>query len=182
MKIKRPLVNPKPDDYIETPAEQQSNKSIDTENLSQLNLNVDTRKDTIHQWFNSTKMRIKKQNELYEMSFLWKNPALSLALTTLILDMIIMIGGGIIKFNSIPPKIPFFYNSIDKHWDSIDKSVVFVFPLFVFITEAMVLNFNSQIFRHDKRLSLTIYWILTLLNILLLIIVGQIYTLAVRIQ
>ncbi len=177
MKIKRPLVNPKPDDYTENTTQQESFTLKDTPAYSQLNLNVDTPRDKIQQWFNTSKMKIKKQNELYEISFLWKNPALSLALSTLIINIVIFIGGGIIKFSTIPPKIPFFYNSIDKHWDQIDKSIIFIFPLFVFLTEITILNFNNQIFKYDRRLSLTIYWIMTLLNVLLLVIAGQIYTL-----
>ncbi len=169
------LINPTPEDFSESDLQKSDEENLYTKD--QLEMELYSPSDKIQKWVAISKMNLKKRNELLEISMLWKSPALPFAITSLVLDLLILIIGGIIAFNNIPPKIPLFYNSADKKWEQTDKSIIFIFPIFLFIIEAITINFVIKIFRYDRRLSMVSFWILTLLNILIFIIIAQFYSL-----
>lgn len=171
------LSNPTPFDFPEREPEDEKDENLYSKD--QLTMGIDKPSEKIQRIVSSSRMNLKKRNEILEISMLWKTPALPFAITTLILDLLVLIGGGIVLFNTIPPKIPLFYNSVDRKWEQTDKSIIFIFPVVLFIVEAVIINFLIKIFRYDRRLSLVSFWILTLLNVLIFIIISQFFTLLI---
>lgn len=168
-------------DRVEPNTVVESMENLDTNqglvSMDQLNFDVDTPSQRVEQILNGLKMFITKRNEMLELSMLWKTPAFPFAIISMIINVAILLLGGLLKFSQIPPKIPFFYDAIDKHWEPVDKSIIFILPFALFFLELFILNFTISIFKYDRRLSITICWILTLLNIIALVIIGQIYIL-----
>lgn len=171
------LSNPTQFDFPDREPEQTEDENLYSKD--QLEMSLDNRGERIQRIVSSSKMNLRKRNEILEISMLWKSPALPFAITTLLVDLLILIGGGIVLFNTIPPKIPLFYNSADRKWEQTDKIIIFIFPVLLFITEAIIINFLIKIFRHDRRLSLVSFWIITLLNVLIFIIISQFFRLLI---
>ena len=171
------LTNPTPEDFQED--NQQSNYEENLYTKDQLQMDLYTNSNKLQTIVKTSKRTLKRRNEILEISMLWKTPALPFALTSLIIDLMLLVIGGIIFFNSIPPKVPLFYNSVDKRWQQTDKSIVFIFPIFLLLVEGVIINLLTKVFRHDRRLSLVCFWIVTLLNILIFIIVSQFFSLLV---
>ncbi len=182
MKIERPLINPSPDDFNneDYKIEQidqiafEEEQEVEPEPLvehsqDQLNLDIDTPRITFLQRINAFRMYLKRRNEFLEISTLWKSPALPFAIVSTIFNLILMFIGTIFKFDSISPTIPLFYNSIDKRWEGIDKIVIPFIILYLLIVENLIIYFIIKTFKNDKRLALTVSWILFILNILILI-------------
>jgi hypothetical protein len=129
------------------------------------------------QFIDNTKIKLRKRATVMEFSSMWRNPAIPFALTSMVLTALIIIVGGIIVFNNIPPRIPFFYNSGTNHWEQFDKAFLVFLPVGLLAIQMIILNYAIKLFHHDRKLSISISWVIVFLNILLLIAVGQIYTL-----
>ncbi len=183
MKIQRPLMNPSAEDeqvYYDNGFNKIEPKAIEPEvSKDQLQFKIDSRRVTFEQRLNSLKMFIRKRQEVLEISILWKNPGLPFAIVTLSFIVLLLIIGGIFEFDKIPLKIPFYYNSIDKHWEQIDKSIIFLIGFGLLIIEGFTASLVSKIFKTDRRLALVLCWMLTFLNLLILIGILQIYSLIV---
>jgi hypothetical protein len=179
MNQNKTLNNPLPTDFKDSNDELLESEDIKPSS-DQLFFTIDSPSAKLQQVISSVKMDIKKKNEILEISMIWKNPALSFAICTMLIDVLILLVGGILKFNDIRPKIPLFYNAIDQRWDQIDKTIIFIIPLVLVPIELLIIHFTMSIFKQDRRLSITISWVLALLNLLILLIIGQFYTLLLR--
>jgi hypothetical protein len=170
------LTNPSPEDF-ETPTSGEKDLISKTPK-QQLHFEISTNPpQKARQVIANVKMNLQKNSEILEISMLWKTPALPFALTSLGFIIMILILGGITQFEKIPPKVPFFYNSVEKNWEQVDKSFVFILPVIIVIIEVLIIQFAVKIFRQDRRLSMILWWLLALLNVLLFIIITQIYSL-----
>jgi hypothetical protein len=187
MKIDRPLINPSPYEGFED----YKNEDIDQVDFDepvveptvhsedQLNLNIDTPKVSLMQRLNSFRMYLEKRNQLLEISALWKSPALPFTIVSTIFNLLLLISGTILLFEKIPPQVPIFYNSIDKRWEQVDKTGIIFISGFLVIVETLIIYFIMKTFKSDKRLALTVSWMVFILNILILIAIIQIYSLII---
>ena len=176
MKIKRPLINPV---LSETSDPTEYEKKTGAISPDQLKFKVDDRLTKFRQFLSFLKMNIQKKGEALEVSMLWKSASLPFAIITFLVNILLILVGGIIFFDRIPPRIPLIYNSFANQWEQSDKTVIFIFGLLFVFFEILMIEFSIKIFFHDRRLSLTMNWILTFLNILLLIAILQIYNLII---
>lgn len=176
MKPERTLVNPTIEDFQQEEFENEDPKEEIQVLNGQMHFDLG-HEHSPQQMIGATKMKIKKRAVILEFASLWRNPAVPFALTSIVMTPLILIAGGIIEFNKIPPRIPFYYNAVSNHWEQFDKALVFLFPISLLIAEAFIMNLTINLFQHDKKLSISISWIVVFINILLLIAVGQIYTL-----
>ena len=179
MKINRPLVNPTIEDFENAIPEQVPEESEFNTQTSpdQLDLNIGSSGEVLQQRISSWKMTFEKRQQFLDISIVWKSPAIPFALVSMLINALLLILGTIIFFNKIPLKIPFFYNSIDKHWEQADKTILFIIGILVTSAEAFAIYLTTKIFNSDKRLAITIGWVLTILNVFFLIAILQIRTL-----
>ncbi|MFS8131075.1 MAG: hypothetical protein ACMG57_03785 [Candidatus Dojkabacteria bacterium] len=179
MKIERPLINPLPEDFEEPLEEEVSDEesaepsTYKTED--QIEMGIESQSEKLKQVYSGTKFLIKRRTELFEISGLWRTPALPFAIVSLVFIVMINLLGAIFEFNNIPPQIPFFYNFAEGTWTQADKGFLFVAPLVLLAFESILIYVIMRIFEFDRRLSYTMCWIITLLNILLIIALAQIY-------
>ncbi|MEP7104116.1 MAG: hypothetical protein ABI721_05415 [Candidatus Dojkabacteria bacterium] len=180
MKIKRPLINPLPDFIEETIPEDQMEEESDEllstyKDEDQIELDIESQRERMRQVYAGTKFLLKKRTELFEISGLWRTPALPFTMVTLIGIALLMLIGGIFSFNSIPPQIPFFYSFAEGTWNQANKIIIFLFPIVLLAFESLIIYIITKIALFDKRLSATMCWMVTLLNILLLVAIAQIF-------
>lgn len=123
------------------------------------------------------KYKIKERARILEISGIWKNPAIPFSITSIIATFFIIFLGSIIQFNQIPPRIPFVYNANGNHWEQVDKLFLFIFPIIFLLVQFIIINIAIKLFYTDRKLSISIAWIVFFINIMLIIAVGQIYTL-----
>jgi len=183
MKINRPLINPTPkeieDEYQHMPSRTSTPiQQAPLRSREQLTLRVDNRELRLKQMFGSYKQKLKKRLDVLEVSPFWKNPGVSFMAVSYFFNILLLFIGGIFAFNNLPPNIQLFYDPIQKTWfRDQDKSLILLMPVFLacfFFIQFRLVNF---IFRNDKRLGVTIAWIATYLNIVLLVAISQIYRL-----
>ena len=129
--------------------------------------------------FAGVKMNLRKQNDFLEISQLWKSPAPSFALVSLITILGILIIGGIFKYNDLGPTIPLLYDSINKQFIASDKIFIFLSAIAVAILEAIIFRFIILISKDDRRLSIVMSWIVFFCNLMILIGIGQVYTIII---
>jgi len=180
MKIKRPLINPEPEDLIQENILEEKNREEEAlekkDSKDQLVFNINSPKRTFVQRFSFLRMSLRKRNELFEISSIWKSPALAYSIVSMFSIALTLIFVIIFEFdNKIPPKIPFLYNSIEKHWEQSDKSILVVILILLMFTEITIIGLNIRISPKDKRLGFTLNWVLTLINILFLMFIIQIH-------
>lgn len=178
MKIERPLINPLPEDFINEPHEELLEEEAEPSTYKtedQIEMNIESQTERVRQVYTGTKFLLKRRTELFEISGLWRTPALPFAMISLIFIVLVMLIGGIFKFNNIPPQVPFFYNFAEGTWNQADKGIIFIAPIVLLIFESLLVYAVMKIFEFDRRLSSTMCWIITLLNILLIIAIAQIY-------
>ncbi len=174
MKINRPLINPTPeelDERLNTEA-QWNNYSVPD---SQLQFETDDKLKQFKQFWGSLKSRLKRRNDFLEVSPLWKHASIPFSIVTFLFNIFLFIYIIVFKFGDIGPRIPFFYNAVDQTWEQIDKSIILIFPIFLLAVFVIQIRLLIIVFRQDRRLTLTIGWILTFVNILLFITMSQIY-------
>jgi len=143
--------------------------------LDQLHFDIDNRVVRAKQKFSGFKMKVKKRNDLLEVSTLWKTPALPSAIVSMIVNIFYLGYIIIFEFDKISPKIPLIYNSIQNHWQQTDKSIIILSFLFIILLESLLIYLITKILPKDKRLGFVSSYIVTFLNILLLIYIIQIH-------
>lgn len=185
MKLNRPLQNPDPTDYkaelvIENTTEEISEEQPIEISKDQISLDLDNKTTKVKQFLSGLKTIFRKRNDLIEVSQIWKTPAFPFAMVTSVINFLIFLYIAVFRFNDIPPTVPVFYNSVNKNWNQVDKSVIFMFPVILAIANFIIIQFSSVIFRKDRRLALTMVWIQTFLNTLLFVAILQIFTLVVE--
>lgn len=150
---------------------------IERPSEDQLDLQITPKKITFQQRLQYFKIFLERRQELLEISTLWKNPSLPFNIISIIFVLGLLFIGGIFEFDRIPARIPMFYNHVEKSWEQTDKSTVFIIGIIVLIAEATILNLIMRIFRSDRRLALTLSWIISFINVLIIVAILQIYSL-----
>ena len=148
-----------------------------TDDEEQLVFPITPRKVTFEQRIQFLKLYFERRQELLEVSMLWKNPALPFNIISVVFVTGILFIGGIIEFDRIPLKIPLFYNHVEKSWEQADKSAIFIMGILLLIIEGVLINLIIKIFKSDRRLALTLSWVITFINVLIIIAALQIYSL-----
>ncbi len=171
------LRNPTEEDFVKNETEDNIEQELYLKD--QLSFDVETTSERIEGTLSGVKMYLKRQEEILEISQLWKSPAPALAIISLITILAILIIGGLLKFNAIGPTIPLFYDSISKQFIPTDKIFIFISGVATGILELITLRFVMLIAKTDTRLSIVMCWILFFLNILILAGIGQFYTIIV---
>jgi len=179
MKIERPLINPLPEDFEESSDEQiledEASETSTYKTEDQIEMGIESQGEKIKQVYTGTKFLLKRRTELFEISGLWRTPALPFTIVSLVFIVMVNLLGAIFEFNKLPPQIPFFYNFAEGTWNQADKGLLFVMPLVLLTFESILIYIIMKIFEFDRRLSYTMCWIITLLNVLLIIALAQIY-------
>lgn len=143
----------------------------------QLQFNITPKKPTLKQRLQFIKLYLDRRQELLEISTLWKNPSLPFNIVSVIFVLGLLFVGGIFEFDRIPLKIPIFYNHVEKSWEQADKSTLFIMGIVVLFTEIALINLIIKIFKSDRRLALTLSWVVTFINVLIIVAALQIYSL-----
>lgn len=151
--------------------------AIVEESEAQLEFPITPKRVTLEQRLKFIKMYFERRQELLEISMLWKNPSLPFNIISVLFVVGLLFIGGIFEFDRIPLKIPLFYNHVEKSWEQADKSTVFIMGIVLLITEGLLINLLIKIFKSDRRLALTLSWVITFINVLIIIAALQIYSL-----
>ncbi len=167
------LRNPTEEDFRKGEEAEEPIEMIDSKD--QLSFQVETPNEKLAGLFSGIKMNLQKQNDFLEISQLWKSPAPSFALVSLITILIILIGGGVFKYDQIGPTIPLLYDSINKQFIASDKSFIFISAISLGIVEFIAFRFIFLISKNDRRLSIVMSWLIFFCNLLMIIGIGQIY-------
>lgn len=153
-------------------------KSIDIYNKDQLNLEISTNKlSFFSNTISNIKLALKKRKEEVEISVLWKNIIFPLLLTSIVFSALIFKITYIFNFYKIPPKVPLVYNHIQQSWELVDKIVLAIFFIFIVVIEILFLSISLKIFKLDRRFTITIWWLVFIMNILFLVGISQIFNL-----
>lgn len=178
MKIDRPLMNPLPKEVVDEGINQTNQVVPSSRPKDQMGLNIDNRETKLRQIFGTLKSKLKKRADYIEVSPFWKNPAYSFMIISSLSNILILLIGGILKYNDLPQEMQLFYNSVDGAWISEKTSVhVIVIPVLLICLLLIQFRFVKAIFKSDRKLSSAIAWIMTILNIFLMIAVSEIYQL-----
>jgi hypothetical protein len=188
MKLNRPLINPLPEDYTEPsmpdgrqaafshqPSEEEEFSYEAYRSEDQIGLDIDDSGTRVQQFFVGTKALIKERTKYFEISGLWKDPSLPFTVVSMVFVTLILFIAGIIKFGEIPIQVPFIYNYSEATWDQADKSIIFIFPILLLVLESAIVYFIMKLMTFDRRLAIISSTIMTILNLLLLIALSQIY-------
>lgn len=178
MNTSHPLVNPAPRDVARE--EEVHEESVEVAYISreQLRLPVEREESLIQSYFKQIKATLKRRLDHIEVAQFWKNPAVPFMSVSFSANILILLFGGIIVFGKLPPELQLFYNPIEETWIPEDKIIHLIFIPFLLVTLFLLqYRFVRIIFRSDRRLSLTISWVMTVINVFLLIAISQIYTL-----
>lgn len=143
----------------------------------QLVFPITPRRVTLEQRLQFIRMYFERRQELLEVSMLWKNPSLPFNIVSVIFVIGLLFVGGIFEFDKIPSKIPLFYNHVEKSWEQADKSAIFIIGTVLLAAEGLLINLIIKIFRSDRRLALTLSWVITFINVLIIVAALQIYSL-----
>jgi hypothetical protein len=179
----RPLINPKNDSFHE---QQEGSVKEDSQEVpqmprEQLGLKIDSPMRQARQRVGGARYKVRRRLELIETSAIWKTPAFPFAIVSSAFSLILMLSIIIFSYDDLPKKLPLIYNTTAETWNQIDKTAVVFFAIFLFTIQFLVINMGFKIFRSDKRLSITVAWMLSFVNFLLLIAVIQVYSLSVNI-
>ncbi len=118
----------------------------------------------------------KRETEMEAMPF-WRDLAAPLAVVSSALLVAVLFIYGLFQFNNISPRIQFYYDAIQGLWEQADKIVILFLPVVLLVIDTLILRFIYDIFRYDRRLSRVLSWVLSILNLLAIIAIGQIYSL-----
>ncbi len=178
MKRQNALSNPTIEDIARLSEEYNDQEVKQVEGQLKLPINKD---NSLGSFITRIKIKLKKRLEVIEISQFWKSPAIPFYIVMSILNILLLLIGGLFLFGSLPTKIQLFYDPISRTWadeDKIDKFVaVFILPIILVCIFLIQYKFISIIFRKDRRLAQTIAWVMTFLNFCLLIAISQIYNL-----
>lgn len=174
MGIKRPLVNPLP---IENTGEDDTDK-VYRASREQMQLPIGIKQTKFQAFVANLKYRFRKRMEYIEVEQVWRSPAIPFMIVSTIFNFAIWFFGGLFLFNQLPQEIQFTFDSVVQTWVREDKFIVAILsPIIYFAVFLIQFRFVNTIFKRDRRLALSIAWISTVLNFLLLIALGQIYSL-----
>jgi hypothetical protein len=180
MKVKRALMNPTPKQVVEETESIQQAQFIQQQPIQseeQLGFQIEDNKTKLRQLLSTFKLRLRRRNDYLEVSQFWKTPAIPFMIVSFLANILILLVGGIFLFSKLPPEIQTFYDPIEQTWDRQDKTIVIILPIIWALLLVVILRLITSIFRTDKRLSIVIAWVMTVLNILLLIAISQIWKL-----
>lgn len=169
------LRNPDNSDFTESSVESDGNYFQVAEGQLQIPTgNVSSR---LSRLLSGIRHNLRKRRDELEISLVWKSIAIPLAITTWFVNIFLVVIGGIVYFEKLPPTVPLIYDSLNNRWEQVDKSVIFLFMLFIGLAEFVLIQYVFSIFKFDKRLALTFSWIIVFLNAMLLIAILQIFSL-----
>lgn len=178
MKIKRALTNTvNTDDLDDGIDEQLFDGYQNYSSVDQITLQVEDRSDRLKRTFEGTKYLVKRRSEFFEKNPLWKGPSLAFAIMSNAFIVLVLLIGGLVLFNRLPPQIQFTYDPIEKNWDRVDKIFIIIFPIFLVVFESIIIYFITEIFNNDKRLATVMSWLVTLGNLLMIFAIGQLFLL-----
>ncbi len=141
----------------------------------QLKFNVDNTQSKFQQLVSTTKQRLKHRLDVIEVAQFWKNPSVPFMIVSFITNILILLFGGIVVFDKLPPEIQLFYNPVEETWQPENKAIHVIVVPFLLLTMFLIqYRFIRMIFRNDRRLGITISWIMTLMNVFLLVAISQI--------
>jgi len=190
MKVKRPLVNPTAKDIHEYVSEETPNSATsETQNTKrgarkpksdQLDFRINKRSENFKQLFSSFRFLSLRRLDVLEASPFWKNLAIPMLVVSNFVIIFLLLVGGIFVFDSISPTLQLFYDPVEQTWftnQGIDKSFIFIIGIFIIGLFLLEFRLVKYVFKTDRRLALTLSWIISYLNILFIIAIGQIYSL-----
>ncbi len=172
LNLTNPEKLPDPKVEIEAPIEE-----LKPDNIKQLELEIPIQEGRVGNLLDRMRYKISRREAELELMPFWRNLASPFAIVTSIATILIHLSVGIAFFERIPPKIPFYYNSIDGRWEQADKILVILLPVILGMVQIILLRIIYSIFSFDKRSSVTLSWVLSIFNILFLVAMGQIYIL-----
>ncbi len=174
MNKSNPLMNPAPRDinqYKEDDSSIYSNKV----SKDQLKMKVDNNQSRIQQFISTQRMKMKKRLDVVEVEQFWKNPSVPFMIVSFIVNVLILLLGGIIMFDKLPPELQLFYNPVEETWEPENKAIhIVIVPILLISMFLLQYRFIKLIFKRDRRLGITISWVMTLMNVFLLIAISQI--------
>lgn len=83
----------------------------------------------------------------------------------------------LINIGTLPEKVPFIYNYIEKIWVQLDKFLLVSTPFMLFAVEVAVIFYSIRVSFVDRRLAMIALSLISVFNLLVLISVIQIFTL-----
>lgn len=174
----QPLTNPSAQQVDTALRSSQSIVKPGPEQIDKSQLGLPTpEQPRVEEFFSNLKYQLKRREAEIELMPFWRGLGMPFALVTTVATFILMFGLGLLKFNSFGPQIPFYYNAIDGKWEDANKSLLLFIPIVYVIVMSVALRLVYDIFRYDHRLSNIMSWVITAMNILIIVAVGQIYSL-----
>lgn len=176
--ISHPLTNPSAEQVDAALKANQTIVQSGKEQTDKTQLQLPTpEQPKVAEFLGNLKHQLKRREVEIELMPFWRGLGMPFALVTSIATFVIIFGAGLLKFNSFGPQIPFYYNAIDGKWEDASKSIILFVPILYIIIMSVALRLVYDIFRYDHRLSNIMSWVITVVNILILVAVGQIYSL-----
>ncbi len=83
----------------------------------------------------------------------------------------------LINIGTLPEKVPFIYNYIEKIWVQLDKFLLVTAPFMLFAVEVAVIFYSIRVSFVDRRLAMIALSLISVFNLLVLISAIQIFTL-----
>lgn len=181
MEHDRPLINPSAQEVDRALHVKLQPRPVQKEQADKMQLELPTpEQPKIQEFFSGLKYQLKRREAEIELMPFWRGLGMPFALVTTVACFVIVFIFGLIKFNTFGPEIPFYYNAIDAKWEHATKSIILFIPIVYIIIMTIALRLVYDIFRYDHRLSNILSWVITVVNILILVAVGQIYSLFIR--
>lgn len=169
-------MNPTP--QVEQPQEDEAEPISEPISPSQLRFDITDKRTQANQLFSGVKHILKKRRDIVEISPIWKSAALPFAMVSSLANILILFIGGIFNFDRFGPQIRIFYDAINQVPITVDKVFVFIIPILLTVFFVVQIRLISRIFKQDRNLAKTIAWTITFLNILFMLAIDQIYSLA----
>jgi len=170
-----PLHNPAPED-LPRQQEQIAEEFVWPE-PDQLSFDLQPHYMGLRDWLVSLRSKATRREAELELIPFWRNFASAAAVISSICVAIFLFVSGLVLFGRLPPRIPFYYNSAEARWEQADKVALLFVPVVLGMVSALALRFIYDVFAYDKRLALMLSWIMTLVNLLIVIASIQIYSL-----
>ncbi|MDQ6985469.1 MAG: hypothetical protein Q9M91_04960 [Candidatus Dojkabacteria bacterium] len=170
MNINRPLMNPTAKDINreEKSIEVGGEKKIRLDK-EQLSFNTESKAVKLKQIINTLRGRINKRFELLELSAFWKSFANPLLIVTFLANEFILLFLILFRFDNLPDRIRFFYNSVDNSWEQIDKKFLYALPIILFVVFQIQIRLITVTFKINVRTSRLISWIMAFIYTFLFI-------------
>lgn len=128
--------------------------------------------------FRAIKRKVRSLETKLEIMPFWRNFSFVFMLLSSICFPAIMVIIMVYYFNDLPSKIPVFYDTQSDARIGVDKGLAVLLPIFVGISNLILLNMLHSIFHFDRRLAQVISFSINIGNILLIIAFVQIISLS----